>query len=40
MTFSNAIRQYGAALRALLTLTVITGFLYPLVVWGVALLPG
>jgi K+-transporting ATPase ATPase C chain len=40
MNHSNVIRQYGAALRALLALTVITGFAYPLVVWGVALLPG
>ena len=40
MNFSNLIRQHWAALRALLVLTVITGFVYPLVVWGVALLPG
>ncbi len=40
MNFSNLIRQHWAALRALLVLTVITGFAYPLVVWGVALLPG
>jgi len=40
MNFSNIIRQHWAALRALLVLTVITGFIYPLVVWGVALLPG
>lgn len=40
MNFSNLVRQHWAALRALLVLTVITGFVYPLVVWGVALLPG
>jgi potassium-transporting ATPase KdpC subunit len=40
MNFSNLFRQHWAALRALLVLTVITGFVYPLVVWGVALLPG
>ena len=40
MNISNLIRQHWAALRALLVLTVITGFIYPLVVWGVALLPG
>ena len=40
MNFTNLVRQHWAALRALLVLTVITGFIYPLVVWGVALLPG
>lgn len=40
MNLSNLIRQHWAALRALLVLTVITGFVYPLAVWGVALLPG
>ncbi|MDT5045824.1 MAG: hypothetical protein QOG75_1677, partial [Mycobacterium sp.] len=30
MNFSNIIRQHWAALRALLVLTVITGFIYPL----------
>jgi K+-transporting ATPase c subunit len=40
MNFSNVIRQHWAALRALLALTVITGFVYPLVVWGIAQLPG
>ena len=40
MNLSNLIRQHWAALRALLVLTVITGFVYPLVIWGVALLPG
>lgn len=40
MNFSNVVRQHWAALRALLVLTVITGFGYPLVVWAVAFLPG
>jgi K+-transporting ATPase ATPase C chain len=40
MNTSNVIRQHWAALRGLLVLTVITGFFYPLLVWGVALLPG
>ena len=40
MRFSNLLRQHWAALRALLVLTVITGIAYPLVVWGIALLPG
>jgi len=40
MNVSILIRQHWAALRALLVLTVITGFVYPLVVWGVAFLPG
>src|ERR1700751_3713202 len=40
MNLPNLIRQHWAALRALLVLTVITGFAYPLVVWGVSLLPG
>jgi len=40
MNFTNLVRQHWAALRALLVLTVITGFVYPLIVWGVALLPG
>jgi potassium-transporting ATPase KdpC subunit len=40
MHLSNVVRQHWAALRALLALTVITGFIYPLLVWGVALLPG
>ena len=34
MNFGNLIRQHWAALRALLALTVITGFLYPLIVSG------
>jgi potassium-transporting ATPase KdpC subunit len=40
MNISNLIRQHWAALRALLVLTVITGFVYPLAVWLVGLLPG
>ena len=40
MNLSNVFRQHWAALRALLALTVITGVIYPLAVWGVALLPG
>jgi potassium-transporting ATPase KdpC subunit len=40
MNISNLLRQHWAALRALLVMTAITGFAYPLVVWGVALLPG
>jgi len=33
MNFSNTIRQYWAALRALLVFTVICGFGYPLIIW-------
>jgi K+-transporting ATPase ATPase C chain len=40
MNLSNLLRQHWAALRALLTLTLITGVVYPLVVWGIAQLPG
>jgi potassium-transporting ATPase KdpC subunit len=40
MNFTNVIRQHWAALRALLILTVITGFIYPLVVWAVSFIPG
>ena len=40
MNISNLIRQHWAALRALLVLTVITGFIYPAVIWLVAMLPG
>jgi len=40
MNISNLIRQHWAALRALLVLTVITGFIYPLAVWLIALIPG
>lgn len=37
---SHFARQHFAALRALLVLTVVTGFGYPLLVWGIAQLPG
>ena len=37
---AHSFRQHWAALRALLVLTVITGFGYPLLVWGIAQLPG
>jgi K+-transporting ATPase ATPase C chain len=40
MNLSNIIRQHWAALRALLVLTVITGVVYPLAVWGISMLPG
>jgi len=40
MNLRNIFRQHWAALRALLVLTAITGFVYPLAVWGVSLLPG
>jgi K+-transporting ATPase ATPase C chain len=40
MNFTNTIRQYWAALRALLVFTVICGFGYPLLIWLVALIPG
>ncbi|MGK8503611.1 potassium-transporting ATPase subunit C [Nocardia asiatica] len=40
MRLSTWIRQHLAALRALLTLTVITGIAYPLAVFAVAQLPG
>ena len=40
MNFTNTIRQYWAALRALLVFTVIFGFGYPLLIWLVALIPG
>jgi potassium-transporting ATPase KdpC subunit len=40
MNLTNIFRQHWAAVRALLVLTVITGVIYPLVVWGVSLLPG
>ena len=36
---SHLLRQHWAALRALLALTAITGFGYPLLVWGCAQLP-
>lgn len=40
MNLRNIFRQHWAALRALLVLTAITGFVYPVAVWGVSLLPG
>src|SRR5215212_10488677 len=40
MKFSTVVRQHWAALRALLVLTVIVGFGYPLVIWLIAQLPG
>src|ERR1700751_6472939 len=40
MKFSNFVRMHWAAFRALLVLTVITGFAYPLRIWLVAQLPG
>jgi K+-transporting ATPase ATPase C chain len=40
MSLSNVLRQHWAALRALLALTVITGVIYPLAIWGIAQLPG
>jgi potassium-transporting ATPase KdpC subunit len=40
MKSSNTIRQYWAALRALLVFTVILGIGYPVLVWLVALIPG
>ena len=35
MKFSDFVRQHLAALRALLVLTVITGFAYPLLIWAI-----
>ncbi len=40
MRTSIWIRQHLAALRALLALTVVTGVVYPLAIWGIAQLPG
>lgn len=40
MNFSGWVRQYWAALRALLVLTVIVGIGYPLLIWLVAQAPG
>ncbi|WP_227985184.1 potassium-transporting ATPase subunit C [Nocardia spumae] len=40
MRYTTWFRQHLAALRALVVLTAITGILYPLVVFGVAQLPG
>jgi K+-transporting ATPase ATPase C chain len=39
MRISNLVRIHWAALRALVVLTVITGFLYPVLVWWAAQLP-
>ncbi len=38
--FSTTLRQAWAGLKLLLVLTVLTGILYPLAVWGVSRLPG
>ena len=40
MRLPTWVRQHLAAVRALLVLTVITGILYPLAVWGIAFVPG
>lgn len=40
MPVSDLIRQHLAALRALLVLTLITGFAYPAIVWAAGQLPG
>ena len=40
MKLSNFVRQHWAAFRALLVLTVIIGFAYPLFIWLVAQVPG
>ena len=40
MKLSAIARQHWAALRALLTFTVVLGFAYPLAVWLIAQLPG
>lgn len=40
MKFANFVRMHWAAFRALLVLTVITGFAYPLLIWLVAQTPG
>jgi K+-transporting ATPase ATPase C chain len=40
MRLANFVRVHWAALRALLVLTVITGFAYPLLIWLVAQIPG
>ena len=39
-TFSNALREHGAALRLLIAFTVIFGVLYPLAITAVAQVPG
>lgn len=40
MTVNNLLKQSLAGLRVLLVLTVITGVLYPLAVWGIGRVPG
>jgi K+-transporting ATPase ATPase C chain len=40
MTFSGLLRQTWAGLKLLLVLTVLTGLIYPFVVYGVSRLPG
>jgi potassium-transporting ATPase KdpC subunit len=40
MNLASFVRVHWAALRALLILTVITGFAYPLLIWLVAQIPG
>ena len=40
MKFARFVRMHWAAFRALLVLTVITGFAYPLLIWLVAQIPG
>jgi potassium-transporting ATPase KdpC subunit len=40
MNIANTVRQYWAALRALLVFTVIFGIGYPVFIWLVAMLPG
>ena len=40
MRLPSWLTQHLAALRALLVLTVLTGIIYPLVITGVAQLPG
>jgi potassium-transporting ATPase KdpC subunit len=40
MNLANFVRVHWAALRALLILTVITGFAYPLLIWLMAQIPG
>jgi potassium-transporting ATPase KdpC subunit len=40
MKLSNTVRQYWAALRALLVFTVVLGIGYPVLIWLVALIPG
>jgi potassium-transporting ATPase KdpC subunit len=40
VTVNNLVKQTLAGLRVLLVLTVLTGVLYPLAVWGVGRVPG